>query len=247
MKSLQESLLDDEDVIVGRLNEVVLIKEWLKKYDIRNYKINNDNTIDVNGDIDLNHYSKPELPSYIQFNIINGIFTINHSKLKTLRGCPQEVTDIFQCMNCTSLKTLEGGPKKVGGEFNCSYCTNLTSLKGAPKEVGSFYCEYNNSLKTLEGGPITASYYHVDRCGKLTSLEGCPKVVKYTFTCIGCTSLTSLEGGPKKVGDYYSCHKCNSLTSVKGLPKTLNRLTKPEQISKREILDICNIKFDNIY
>ena len=247
MKSLQESLLDDEDIVVDRLNEAILIKEWLKKYDIQNYKINKDNTIDVKGDVNLNHYSKSELPSYIQFNIINGIFTINYSKIKTLRGCPQEVTNIFQCINCDSLKTLEGGPKKVEGEFNCSECSKLTSLKGAPKEVGSFYCQCNNSLKTLEGGPIIASYYHVDQCEKLISLEGSPKVVEYVFTCVECNSLKTLEGGPQKVGDYYSCHKCNSLTSVKGLPKTLDRLTKPEQISKREILDICNIKFDNIY
>ena len=241
MKSLQESLLDDEDDVIGRLDNIVLIKDWLKKYDIQNYKINKDNTIDVDGIVNLCNYQESEIPSYIQFNKV-AIFKINNSKIKTLRGCPREVTDIFQCINCDSLKTLEGAPERVIGEFDCSNCNSLTSLKGAPKGVDSFSCTYCKSLKTLEGSPITASYYHADGCGKLISLKGAPKEIKYNFTCSSCVSLTSLKGGPQKVGFYYSCDGCISLTSVEGLPKKLNHLTKPEQISKMEILDVCKIE-----
>ena len=40
MKSLKESLLDDIDVVSDKIDIKKDIKNWLKKYGIKNYKIN---------------------------------------------------------------------------------------------------------------------------------------------------------------------------------------------------------------
>lgn len=131
-----------------------LIIEWLEKYNIKNYNINDDLTIDVNGKVGLYGYSESQLPEYIQFNEVNGYFNISYSQIKTLKGCPKIVKGNFNCSWCKNLKTLEGAPEKVGGYFSCANCKNLESLKGSPKIVkGHFNCGHCVLLKSLNGAP----------------------------------------------------------------------------------------------
>ena len=47
------------------LGKEVLIKKWLDKYNIKNYTINDDLTIDVNGSVYLTEYREEYLPDYI--------------------------------------------------------------------------------------------------------------------------------------------------------------------------------------
>ena len=178
MRSLYESLLDDEDDVVDKLDTKALIEHWLKKYNIKNYKINKDNTIDVRGDVDLSQYPEKEFPKYIQFRNVADRFSVTDSKLNTLKGCPKEVVN-FYCYNCNSLISLEGAPEIVEGEFDCSNCNSLTSLKGAPKKVGrGFYCI---------------------GCSNLTSLKGAPKEVEWYFYCVCCEKLNVTEEDIKKI------------------------------------------------
>ena len=126
------------------------ITNWIEENcDVRGtYKINNDNTIDVDGDIDVYTYehSIDKLPDYIKFKYVSGIFDVNpkgdlNDTFISLKGCPKEVGKSFLCMDCKKLESLEGAPEKVGGDFDCSYCSSLESLEGVPKEVGgNFDC-----------------------------------------------------------------------------------------------------------
>ena len=226
MKSLRESLLDDIDVVSDKLGVRALIEEWLKKYNIKNYKINKDNTIDADMDVSLFQYPESELPSYIQFRKVVGRFSVSDSELKTLKGSPNGICGYFDCSGCTHLTSLEGAPRETVKAFDCSNCNSLTSLKGAPKKVGgSFYC---------------------NKCTSLTSLEGAPKKVGGSFYCRECTSLTSLEGAPKKVGGNFACPDCSSLTSLKGAPKEVEwnfyciRCEKLN-VTKEDIEKICKV------
>ena len=77
------------------------IEAWLKKYNIENYTINKDFTIDVNGGVDLDEYPDEELPKYIQFNYVKLHFNIQIcEKLKSLRGCPIKCGETFRCGFC---------------------------------------------------------------------------------------------------------------------------------------------------
>ena len=53
-----------------------------KRYDIRNYTINDDLSIDVDDDVYLNSRSLEYLP--ITFNYVSGYFFCNNNKLETL-------------------------------------------------------------------------------------------------------------------------------------------------------------------
>jgi hypothetical protein len=113
-----------------------LIEKWLKKYKIKKYVINNDMTIDVYGEIYLNHKSIKKFPNYIQFgHIINGYFSVEWCNMKSLRGCPY---------------TISKGNSQYRGDFFCDN-NNLTSLKHAPKKItGHFYCKNNAKQFTKE-------------------------------------------------------------------------------------------------
>ena len=93
----------------------------------KNYTINPDWTINVNGDVYLYRKNLTEFPDYIKFNNVSGYFDCSNNQLISLKGCPTS----------------------VGGGFVCSR-NQLTSLKGCPTSVGGvFYC-WNNPGKFTE-------------------------------------------------------------------------------------------------
>jgi len=96
-----------------------LIKKWLEQYEILNYIINDDLTIDVEGNVFLNEGALKELkslPDFIQFRKVSECFWIQDNKLETLKGCPEYVGDWFSCEN-NNLYSLKYAPKIVKGRF----------------------------------------------------------------------------------------------------------------------------------
>ena len=125
------------------------IEEICLKYNIGNYTINSDGSIDVNQGVYLDYYELTSLP--LKFNKVNGNFDCSKTGLTTLKGSPKEVGGVFYCFG-NKLTSLKGGPEHVGNSFYC-YDNKLTDLKGSPKWVGGdFYCN-NNKLTSLESGP----------------------------------------------------------------------------------------------
>jgi len=99
-----------------------------KQYGITNYTINQDGTVDVDGNVKLHSRRLTKLP--LKFG---------------------RVTGYFDCYN-NQLTSLEGGPKEVGGHFGCSY-NQLTSLIGGPEVVLGAYYALNNQINSFEGFP----------------------------------------------------------------------------------------------
>jgi len=137
------------------------IKDLCSYYKIRNYQINDDGSIDVNGSVNLDSRNLKQLP--ITFNEVNGYFTCGQNKLTTLYGFPKKTWG-FSC-HSNKITSLEHSPKIVVGDFLCVWnnyitsleglentyisgllnangCKNLYSLKGFPKKVSSFDCWY---------------------------------------------------------------------------------------------------------
>ena len=118
-----------------------------EKYNITNYTINPDGSIDVDGDVYLTFKRLSKLP--LKFNKVSGNFYCSDNKLKTLEGSPKIIGGSFDCSN-NNLTSLEGSPNEVGWNFYCGDNNKLTSLEGCPNEVvGGFYF-YRNSLESLD-------------------------------------------------------------------------------------------------
>jgi hypothetical protein len=120
------------------MNEIDLLRY------LNNYTINSDNTIDVNGEVDLYGMKMEKLP--VKFGKVLHEFDCSLNQLTTLEGCPNYVGDNFYCYG-NNLTTLEGCPNYVGIDFSCVEC-ELTSLKGIEKceILGDFRCLGNYKI-----------------------------------------------------------------------------------------------------
>ena len=117
------------------------IRDICEKYNITNYTINPDGSIDVDDNVSLIYRDLTKIP--IKFNRVRGYFSCSNNKLNT----------------------LEGSPNYVGDSFYCSG-NKLTSLEGCPK-VSSFITVHYNPLETLEGLIVPYDYLFCDNKEKL--------------------------------------------------------------------------------
>ncbi len=101
------------------------IHDICKKYEIKNYSINPDGSIDVDGDVLLYNRGLSKIP--IKFNKVSGSFEIFNNQLTSLVGCPNIVGSYFYCFN-----------------------NKLTSLEGCPISDMHYYFG-NNPLESLDG------------------------------------------------------------------------------------------------
>ena len=111
------------------------IESKCKRYDIKNYTVNDDGTIDVAEDIYISYKGLTELP--LRFNKVSGN---------------------FDCSN-NQLTSLKGNPRWIGGYFNCTN-NRLTSLEFSPEFVGTdFYWVYNDLIDNYCDTEITGRFY----------------------------------------------------------------------------------------
>jgi hypothetical protein len=106
-----------------------------KQYGIINYTVNDDGTIDVDGDVNLWNRGLTELP--LTFNRVIGYFDCSYNKLTSLKGSPRWVGGNFSCKD-NRLTSLEFCPDYVGGSFWCNN-NQLTDNYCDTEIVGEFY------------------------------------------------------------------------------------------------------------
>ena len=85
------------------------------KYNIFNYSINQDGSIDVNDSVYLSKKNLLEIP--LKFGKVLGVFYCANNQLTSLKNSPIEAHG-FNC-NDTKLTSLLGGPKKVKNNYWC--------------------------------------------------------------------------------------------------------------------------------
>lgn len=115
------------------------------KYNIKNYTINDDLTVDVDGDVYISNKALHKIP--INFGEVNN-FNCSYNLLTNLEGSPRIVNN-FYCHG-NDLTSLHGSPILVKGSFAC-FDNLLTSLEGISKEIkGSIICN-DNQITDLSG------------------------------------------------------------------------------------------------
>ena len=81
------------------------IEDICKTYDITNYTINTDGSIDVHESVYINGWDLDEIP--LNFNKVEGLFYCDSNQLTSLEGCPKEVRGDFWCINNPKLPKEE--------------------------------------------------------------------------------------------------------------------------------------------
>lgn len=162
---------NEEGFLINRCD----IETWLKAYRINNYIIQDDLTVDIDGDIswrvgtqnrDMSH---TEFKFYelfacegvapFKFGHIEGNFDCTWNVTESLKGSPDSVKGDFNCSH-NRLESLRHSPQTVGGRFKCGY-NWLESLTHGPRTVGDLFdCSYN-PVKSIYGFTTKcARFYH---------------------------------------------------------------------------------------
>jgi hypothetical protein len=146
------------------------ITKWLEKHHIKNYRILEDNSVSVEGNVRLADRlaNLSKLP--LSFHEVEGDFDISDNELVS----------------------LEGSPKKVGGNF-LAFKNELTSLKGGPKEVGKSFIVLRNNITSLEYSPTLVKEDYICSHNPLTSLEGMISVQGSVFAGVAISSIKGQE------------------------------------------------------
>lgn len=161
------------------------------RYDVTEYDINDDLSIDVFNSVYLNNYGLTYIP--LNFNYVDGNFKIANNNLISLKGCPKKVNGGFYCYQ-NLLKDLKYCPSEVNGDFNFEY-NSIKSLEFSPEVIPGLYSCIGNGVESLKyspkkiGGDFLADYNNIN------SLKEGPEVVEGNFHCSG-EYITSLEGIP---------------------------------------------------
>jgi hypothetical protein len=97
-------------------------------FGITNYIVNDDLSINVNGNIDLYNRRLTQLP--LDFKLVTGSFNCSNNSLTTLLGSPNEVNGEYNCSQ-NKLTDFIGSPIKVDGRFQC-YRNHFIDLNRFP-------------------------------------------------------------------------------------------------------------------
>lgn len=130
------------------MNDIEFIKNFCERYKIINYKINDDLSIDVDGNVDIGYdivrdiIVLDEIP--IKFNKVTGWFDCSKNELTSLKNCPKYVGKSFSC-DGNNLTSLEHSPEFIGGSFYC-YFNPLKSLDGLKVSYKKLYFGNKNKL-----------------------------------------------------------------------------------------------------
>ena len=180
------------------------IKHLCKTFNIEKYKINNDYTIDVYQDVNLQNNALVQIR--IPFNNVYGNFNCKNNKLTSLINSPKYVSGYFNCSN-NELTSLGGCPKIIDGLFICSF-NRIESLKYGPEIVGGSYVCGGNKITSLEFLPE-----------KLTSLN------------VSNNNLTNLKFISKYISDSIYIYN-NDIEDFNDLPYHLIKNVKTEQVNE---------------
>ncbi len=91
------------------------IERICRKYNIKNYTINTDETINVDYGIDFSYRRLVKLP--LKFNKINGHFDCSINKLTSLEGSPVEINGNFH-LGYNRLVSFQFLPKIIKRTFS---------------------------------------------------------------------------------------------------------------------------------
>lgn len=135
--SIKESLLDDTDDVLDRMDKVIG-GAWFEKNAKGNFKIKDKKSsigCTIVGDIVFDKYDGEEIPVSAWKVQKGSVYFTNCPNLKSVRGFFGEYPG-----------TLDGG-------LFIENCPNLESLDGCPAVVSDFSCIGNRKIKSLEGAP----------------------------------------------------------------------------------------------
>lgn len=163
--SIKESLLDDTDDFLNKMDKVVGAA-WLEKNATGDYKIKDKKStlgLTITGRLIIDGFTGETIPVTIWSVKKGDVYIVNCPNLKTINGLFTE------------------RPLSLDGGLYIENCPKLMSLEGCPPIVDSFSCVGNRSIKSLVGAPEHVfGNCHIMKNGKKFTEEQIKAVMEVT-------------------------------------------------------------------
>ena len=170
------------------------------------YQINKDGTVDFFSDVIFSPdtfstlYKDERFPHFpntipLKFGTVDGSFDVTSCRLKSLEGCPTDITHSFKAAY-NIFPNLKGGPKRVGGDYIVTWNSALTSLEGMAEIVALSANLGNTSIseEDFKYLPKKMTNLRINDCQNIKSISSLHKYVQEISRIISITHL-NLEGG----------------------------------------------------
>ena len=132
------------------------IHDICKIYNITNYTINDDGSIDVDGDVSFCRKGLTELP--LTFNKVSGNFDCGDNNITTLKGCPRWIGGFFRA-SFTEITSLDFSPDYVDGYFLIIGCYGIKDNYCETEIRGGFHTtSYQDGLIIEDGDSLVTNY-----------------------------------------------------------------------------------------
>ena len=170
------------------------------------YQVNKDRTVDFFGNVTFDMslfediYRNERFPHFpntlpLKFGTVDGDFCIARLRLKTLDGCPTDITGTFNA-SYNIFPDLKGGPRRVGGDYYASYNPELKSLEGMAETVvgGMNLSSTRISEEDFKYLPKKMKELRLSNCENVKTLSGLHKHVEEIERALGISGI-DLSGG----------------------------------------------------
>lgn len=139
------------------------INKLLKYYKVKRYTINEDLSVDVNGNVDLSDNELDCLP--IVFNTVSGNFIANRNNLKSFDGFPKKLGGSLSVSN-NNISSFKNAPEVINGNFSCMN-NKIIDFKDFPSEIKGNVLLLNNLIENFEIiNSKISGYIYVDTLDK---------------------------------------------------------------------------------
>lgn len=181
------------------------ISSWLQHHNITEFTINQDNTVDVPGDV---HFLSPRFKKLpFQFRHIGGDLAISNGMLQSSWGFPKQLDGSLHWSGLESAADLSHLPVHVKGDAIFDWC-KTTFEKSSMRIVDGSFVVLHALLTTFKGFP--------------THIGGTLRVQNDRDD----TAVSSLEGLPQTIGSGHLALDClTGFTELKGIPEGITHLT----------------------
>ena len=112
------------------------IIDWLKKHKVKKYTINEDLSVDVDGDVSLSYKNLTEPP--VKFGIVKGNFSCANNQLTSTNFLPKEVYGNLNCYR-NNFKNLDNFPKVITNWMSIRENPNLENI------IGLWNCDFRGN------------------------------------------------------------------------------------------------------
>lgn len=191
------------------------IANWLKSNGVTNFTINDDNSVDVDGDLILDGLRYRKLP--VNFKSVTGTVSLAGAMLTTLEGLPDEINGDFNA-SAMNLDTTNGFPMKVHGDCHLSKLnvkSTLSTSRMAHVEGDLIINGWNGSSYVGLPGYVGGDFIVSDASG-LTSMKGMPKEIGGDCH-MPARRTTNLQGFAKKIGGNLKISTPGAIASAEGI------------------------------